>query len=160
MVLKTLLQNRLKSVVDGIKNLFNNMKLKFPKIKMPHFSVKGKFSLAPPQVPKLSITWNAKGGLFTKPTVLQGFGEAGHEYAIPLNERSVAPLAAMITKLERGNIANAIDAMTSKFEQLIDRKIEVALNVDGLTLATATASYTDEVGGTRYELINRGLAIR
>ncbi len=154
-------KNKVKSVVDSIKNLFNNMKLKFPKIKMPHFSVKGKFSLDPPQVPKLSISWHAKGGLFTKPTIFaNGFGEAGHEYAIPLNERSVAPLAAMITKLERGNIANAIDAMAGRLEQLIDRKIEVALNVDGHTLATATASYSDEVGGTRYELINRGLAIK
>lgn len=149
-----------KKGLDSIKGFFDKLKLKFPNIKLPHFSITGKFSFNPPSVPKLSINWNAKGGLFTKPTVMQGFGEAGHEYAIPLNERSVAPLAAMITKLERGNIANAIDAMAGRLEQLIDRKIEVALNVDGHTLATATASYSDEVGGTRYELINRGLAIK
>ena len=36
----------------------------------------------------MKIRWNAKGGLFTKPIVFQGFGEAGAEAAIPLERKS------------------------------------------------------------------------
>ena len=34
------------------------------------------------------LRWNAKGGLFTRPIVFQGFGEAGAEAAIPLERKS------------------------------------------------------------------------
>ena len=159
-------KDKVKEMIDKIKGFFDGLKLKFPNIKLPHFSVTGKFSLDPPQVPKLSITWNAKGGLFTQPTVFaQGFGEAGHEYAIPLNERSVAPLAAMINKLSAQGGGGLSDVIASRFDMAVDKladrleRLEMAVNIDGERVATATASYSDAVGGTRYELINRGLAI-
>ena len=41
------------------------------------------------QIPNFWVTWNAKGGLFTEPTVLQGFGEAGDEAALPLENKAV-----------------------------------------------------------------------
>lgn len=59
-------------IVDDIKSFFDNMKLKIPKIempKLPKFSLKGEFSLKPPKVPKIAVNWNAKGGIFTKPTI-------------------------------------------------------------------------------------------
>lgn len=47
----------------------------------------------------VSIGWNAEGGLFTKPTVLQGFGEAGAEAALPLtNRRVMSRIAESITQ--------------------------------------------------------------
>lgn len=62
----------IKKAIDSIKGFFSNLKLNFPKItmpSMPSFSLKGKFSLNPPSVPKVGINWNAKGGIFNKPTV-------------------------------------------------------------------------------------------
>ena len=63
-----------------------------PKPKVPIFGIRGKFSLNPPSVPELNISWNAKGGIFASPMVLpamdgslQGFGEAGQEAILPLN---------------------------------------------------------------------------
>lgn len=63
-----------------------------PKPKVPVFGIRGKFSLNPPSVPELNISWNAKGGIFASPMVLpamdgslQGFGEAGQEAILPLN---------------------------------------------------------------------------
>lgn len=44
---------------SSIKNMFKE-KLTFPNIKMPHFSISGKFSLSPPSVPKLKIDWYKK----------------------------------------------------------------------------------------------------
>ncbi|MFP3357578.1 phage tail tape measure protein [Planococcus sp. SIMBA_143] len=89
-------RDAIKRAIDKIKGFFSGLKLKFPKItmpKMPSFSLKGEFSLKPPSVPKIGINWNAKGGVFNKPTVfntanagLQGVGEAGSEAIIPLNK--------------------------------------------------------------------------
>ena len=63
-----------------------------PKPKVPIFGIRGKFSLNPPSVPELNVSWNAKGGIFASPMVLpamdgslQGFGEAGQEAILPLN---------------------------------------------------------------------------
>ena len=86
----------IKTAIDKITGFFKNMKLSFPKIKMPslpEFKLDGKFSLNPPSVPKLRIKWNAEGGIFNKPTIfntpagLQGVGEAGREAILPLTEK-------------------------------------------------------------------------
>ena len=163
-------RDTIKGIVDKIKNIFN-FKWSLPKLKIPHISVTGgkaPFGIGGQgSLPKFSIKWNAKGGLFTQPTVFaQGFGEAGHEYAIPLNERSVEPLAAMINKLSAQYGGNGLsEAIASRFDMAVDKladrleRLEMAVNIDGERVATATASYSDAVGGTRYELINRGLAI-
>ena len=158
-------RDKIKGVVDKIKGFFNNMKLKFPKIKMPHFSIKGKFSLDPPSVPKLAIDWYAKGGFFNKPTVLSGLGEAGPEYALPLNERSLAPLAVMLNKLTMQGENGLADVLASRFDAAIDKladrleKLEMAVNIDGERVATATASYNDTNSGLRAELAERGLSL-
>ena len=83
-------RNAVSNAITRIKNLFN-FKWSLPKLKMPKFSISGKFDLNPPSVPKLSVKWNAEGGIFNKPTVLptlaglQGFGEAGAEAITPLD---------------------------------------------------------------------------
>lgn len=91
----TAAKNTIKGIVDQIKGFFSNMKLSLPKItipslpKLPSVKISGGFSLNPPSVPKIS--WNAKGGIFNKPTIfgtsagLQGVGEAGAEAILPLN---------------------------------------------------------------------------
>ena len=71
-----------------------------PKPKIPEFSVSGEFSLHPPKAPKVTVSWNAAGGIFNQPMVipamdgsLQGFGEAGQE--------AILPLAGFYDNLER-----------------------------------------------------------
>ena len=83
--------------IDRIKGFFD-FDWCLPDIKLPHFSFTGKLSLNPPRVPHVSVKWYAKGGLFTGPTIMpaNGFGEAGHEYALPLNRTTLRPLAEMI----------------------------------------------------------------
>lgn len=87
-------KDTVKKGIDAIKGFFDKLKLNFPKIKMPHFSVKGKFSLAPPSVPKLGIDWYAKGGIMNKPTMFdynpstgraKVGGEAGAEAVAPIS---------------------------------------------------------------------------
>lgn len=58
--------------------------IKMPKIKLPDFSLNGQFSLVPPSVPKLSVSWYAKGGIFISPSVI-GVGQASTEQVLPID---------------------------------------------------------------------------
>lgn len=158
-----------KKGIDAIKGFFDKLKIKFPNIKLPHFSIAGKFSLSPPSVPKLKIDWYAKGAAFTAPTIvptlsgLKGFGEAGREYALPLNERSLTPLANLLNKLQFSGgsadyIANRVDSAIDRLANRLSR-LEAAFYVDGERLATATAVYDDNISGERAQLEDRGLAV-
>jgi TP901 family phage tail tape measure protein len=84
-------KNKVKSVVDAINGFFSGMKISLPHIKLPHFKVTGKLSIAPPSVPHLSIDWYKEGGIMTSPTIfgmngssLMAGGEAGAEAILPL----------------------------------------------------------------------------
>lgn len=84
--------NIVKNAINKIKN-YMNFKWELPKLKLPQVSIKGKFSLSPPSVPKFSIKWNADGAILNKPTlfgmaggVLQGGGEAGKEAVLPIEK--------------------------------------------------------------------------
>lgn len=77
---KTAVQN----AINAIKRILSGH-LSFPKIKIPHFSISGKLSLSPPSVPHISVKWYKEGGIFDKPTLVPGIGEAGPEGVIPLD---------------------------------------------------------------------------
>lgn len=100
-------KNTVKSVIDAIVGFFTNLRLpeiKIPKIKLPHFAIKGEFSLNPPQIPKLSVNWYADGGIFTKPSVI-GVGEAGKEAVLPI-DRLDEIMASAIRRVGQGSNYN------------------------------------------------------
>ena len=83
------------SVVSKIKGAFK-FSWSLPKLKLPHISVSGgkaPFGIGGKgSLPKFSISWYAKGGIMTNPTIfgmngnqLLGGGEAGHEAILPLD---------------------------------------------------------------------------
>ena len=87
-------KNIVKNAIDKIKSFFN-FSWSLPSIKLPHFSISGKFSLNPPQIPHFSVSWYKKAMdnpvMFTKPTIFsmnpatgqaKGAGEAGDELMI------------------------------------------------------------------------------
>ena len=83
-------RDTIKGIIDKIKGFFSGMKLELPHIKLPHFSISGQLSLAPPSVPHLNIDWYKNGGIFTRPTIFPngvGVGDvSGGEAVLPLKK--------------------------------------------------------------------------
>jgi phage-related protein len=77
-------QNLVKKAIDKIKSILSTP-ISLPHIKLPHFSISGKFSLNPPSVPSFSVDWYKTGGIFSSPSVI-GVGEAGDEAVVPLDK--------------------------------------------------------------------------
>ena len=99
------IKNKFSSILEGAKNIvsnainkiksFFNFSWSLPKLKLPHISISGSFSLTPPSVPHFSIDWYKKamddGMIMNQPTIfgynaksnqfLAG-GEAGSETVV------------------------------------------------------------------------------
>lgn len=121
--------------IDAIKGFFN-FHITWPHIPMPHFSIEPSGwqigDLLKGKIPHLGLTWNAQGALFNKPTVagvadgrFQGFGEAGPEAAIPMNDET-------LRKIGKGIAAN------------MPASGPVYLQVDGKTFARLFGPYINE----------------
>ena len=91
--IKNAMTDPIEKARDTIKGIIDKIKGFFPisignvvgNLKLPHFSISGKFSINPPSVPKFSVSWYKQGGIFDSPTIA-GIGEAGPEAVVPLDK--------------------------------------------------------------------------
>lgn len=97
------LRDKVKNIIEKIKGFFK-FKVSAPHIPLPHFSISPAGwklgDLLKGSKPSLSISWYAKGGIFSQPTIA-GIGEAGPEAVVPLDK-----LWNKIDQLRGGNIFN------------------------------------------------------
>lgn len=107
------------SMIEKIKSAFNNMKLSFPRIKVPKLSIGSKSKTIMGKefsVPTFDISWNAKGNIFNGASLLgggQGVGEAGAEAVIPIeHKRYLSPFAGAISDLLQKDGAMGSDGPT------------------------------------------------
>lgn len=128
--------NLVHEAISRIKGFFN-IDFPTPRIKMPHVSISGKFSLSPPSVPKFGIEWYAKGGVMTAPTIfgtaggkLLGGGEAGAEAILPLSSLW-EKLSLFIHEAlgpngkkgkEKGSVSAAISSLAKKETRTLERR--------------------------------------
>ena len=85
-------QKLVSAAISKLKSLFSGLHFNLPHIKVPHFNISG--GKAPWGLggkgtkPSISVDYYAKGGIFTRPTLLDGnkvVGEAGAEAVLPLD---------------------------------------------------------------------------
>ena len=99
-------------IVNKLKGIFN-FSWSLPHIKLPHFSISGSFSLSPPSIPHISVSWYKKamnnGMILNSPTIfgasgnhLLGGGEAGPEAVV-----GVSSLMDMIQRAVNNNMEMA-----------------------------------------------------
>ena len=124
-------KDKVKAIMDKVKGFFPlSIGRIFSNLKLPHISVSGgkaPFGIGGKgSLPSFSVSWNAEGGIFDKPTILQGVGEAGPEAVIPLDK--------FWSKMDR--IANAAESTGGN---------TVIVNVYGVTDADIVKRVTDSV---------------
>ncbi|MEE0330836.1 MAG: phage tail tape measure protein [Collinsella sp.] len=114
--------------LDAISGFFAGLHLQFPHINLPHFSISGDFSLVPPSVPSISVSWYRTGAIAMGASVV-GIGEAGPEAVVPLSGREMDPYAdAVASRLAArgagagtgGTTVYNIGDVTVNMEQLRD----------------------------------------
>lgn len=124
------------NAIDAIKG-FMGFEWSMPKLKLPHLTVTGQLDLfrIPPSIPKVGISWYAKGGVFDSPTLfgygngmLGGLGENGAEAVVPL-ERNTKWLDIIADKLaaKQGNTPIVLT---------VDGKVFAQTSVDSINALT------------------------
>ena len=129
-------KNTVKAAIDKIKGFFN-FKWNLPKLKLPHFSIDGKFSLNPPSVPKFNISWYKDGGILTQPTI---FGAAGNTLLAggEAGAEAVLPLALLWDKLEAmiRSVFNSASSTGAPSEAGLTSKAGELLTLDDFSLGS------------------------
>lgn len=121
-------KNFVSGIVNWLKGIFN-FNWSLPKIKLPHFSITGSFSLSPPSIPHLSVEWYKKamddGMIMNEPTIF-GYDEATNKFLAGGESGSETVVG---TKNLMDMIQTAIDSKTNPIVQAIinlqDRIIDV-----------------------------------
>ena len=152
-------RDKVKTAIDKIKGFFK-FSWSLPKLKMPSFSMKGKFSLNPPSVPKIGIKWNAQGAVFDQPTIfsthqgLQGVGEAGPEAVAPISVLQAYVTAAVKERDE--TLARTMIEQNQRMMDFLERVIPHDIRLDGNALVGELVPAIDTGLSSRYANAMRG----
>lgn len=157
------------NAINKIKSFFN-FSWSLPKIKLPHFSISGKFSLNPPSIPHLSVSWYKKAMdepyMFTKPTLFdvnpatgtaKGAGEAGDE--VMIGKDTMLNMIRQAVAVENAGLLDRFDLLIALLDAFFPKVLDM-LNMsvvleDG-TLVGKLAPKMDEALGELMRKKERG----
>jgi hypothetical protein len=114
-------------------------------VQLPHIHQYGTYNMKTNSVPTYGISWYAKGGVFDRPTVLAGVGEAGAEAVLPLKDSVLAGIGRGIQENMRqtGDVYN------------ITLQLEAGTDVNQMALLLAEAiQQRNRMSGRRVAAVN------
>lgn len=163
-------KNIVRNAINTIKGFFN-FSWSLPKIKLPHFSISGKFSLNPPSIPHFSVSWYKKAMdnpvMFTKPTIFsmnpatgqaRGAGEAGDELMI--GKETMLNMIRQAVAEQNAALLEQFDlliALLNEFFPLLLDKLDRPIVLDSGELVGATADKMGDELGKILRDIERGV---
>ena len=135
------IRNTVKNGIEKIKSFFN-FNWSLPKIKLPHFTISGSFSINPPKVPTFKISWYAKAMdepyMLNNATIfgamggkLLGGGEKGSELVVGterlmsmIREASVGsrPITINVYGAEGQNVNDLANIVADRLGDMTRRK--------------------------------------
>lgn len=169
------IKNKFSNIMDSAKNIvsnainkiksFFNFSWSLPSLKLPHISISGSFSLAPPSVPHFGIEWYKKamddGMVMNQPTIfgynaksnqfLAG-GEAGSETVV--GTQSLMTMIRAAVNEENTSLLEKLDRILTILESympIIPQLANLKLVTDTGVLAGELAPAMDEELGRIYE---------
>jgi len=105
-----------------------------------------------PAIPMLPMM--AKGGILSSGSAI--VGEAGPELLTVGSGRSmVQPLSG--NNANGNDLISEVRALRAEFSQLNKKQVTIQNNMDGKTIATQTASFSDIINGLNMQYADRGL---
>lgn len=169
------IKNKFSSILEGAKNIvsnainriksFFNFSWSLPKLKLPHISISGSFSLTPPSVPHFGIDWYKKamddGMIMNQPTIfgynaksnqfLAG-GEAGSETVV--GTQSLMDMIRVAVNEENASLLEKLDRILTILESympFIPQLANLKLVTDTGVLAGELAPAMDEELGKIFD---------
>ena len=169
------IKNKFSSILEGAKNIvsnainriksFFNFSWSLPKLKLPHISISGSFSLTPPSVPHFGIEWYKKamddGMIMNQPTIfgynaksnqfLAG-GEAGSETVV--GTQSLMDMIRVAVNEENASLLEKLDRILTILESympFIPQLANLKLVTDTGVLAGELAPAMDEELGKIFD---------
>lgn len=135
--------------IDKIKSIMN-FSWRLPKLKLPHISISGGFSINPPSAPKFSISWYKKGGVMMDPTIfgmagrtLLGGGEAGPEAIAP-----ISVLQDYVSEAVTEAVTEAMAEFTSELKTAVEEETAAISAALGNRANPEGGSVNNSYGGT------------
>lgn len=133
-----IIETRVSQMVLNLKKKLAE-EIKGPNFKLPHFKLTGEFNPQAKTVPVVTVDWYAKGGIFTRPTVLgtpyglKGFGESGAEAVLPVEllrdyvSEAVSAASNTVFNIEMTvNGAESPEAWAADFARSLKQRMRIA----------------------------------
>ena len=118
-------KDAVQKAIDKMKSAFN-FSWSLPKLKLPHVSISGKFSINPPSVPKFGISWYSKGAIFKRPTVMGGMGIGDKHNGIGSNAEAILPINKLpqLLGLDKQNNTGSLNLNIENFNNTREQDIK------------------------------------